>query len=607
MNGVWTNIDFLIILVYFILMLGLSFWFKKFASTGMENFFLGGRRTPGWINGISYTSALVSPDAATAYGGLAVATGAFISWWYLSRFGLAMFLAGVLFAMFWRRLKLFTSLEFYDLRFSSKVANTMRIWIAVRTSFIAIPAWTGITLLAAYKILGPAFGLTIFQTLILVIPVSFIYVFFSGYRGVVVSNVIQMSIFLVGTIVVAVFTMKYFGSAVEMTATINRMYGDIGKEILQLVPPAKHEIFPSMAALAWLIGQSIGYGGDVAPIGGAMEGHRILSTRSTREAVYMYVSAALSMFLLLLLVTLPCISAAAIWPEFRDGAVDRELVYGKLMKEMLPSGALGLLIAAMLAATMSVVSDNLNFGGQIMVSDIYRRWFVRDKTEKHYLIIGKAAMLIIVFLSLLVVFKVKFIVDVAIFMLQISAAELPANWAQWWWWRFNGKARLAASFGGFIFFILIVLVPKLLLLLGWEWAHILIVPWWWQTLIIMLLTTILWVMVVLFTKPESEGKLTAFYQKALPLGWWKIKVSSGATDAERINIKPIIYGILIAILGFTATCCVILGLSDLWFANFLEGGILLGISALLFIAFKIFLKHYLDGLEKRLNKNQIIE
>ena len=52
MYAAWSNIDFLIILLYFLIMLGLAFWFKKFASGGMENFFLGGRKTPGWINGI---------------------------------------------------------------------------------------------------------------------------------------------------------------------------------------------------------------------------------------------------------------------------------------------------------------------------------------------------------------------------------------------------------------------------------------------------------------------------------------------------------------------------------------------------------------------------
>lgn len=595
----WSNIDFWIIILYFILMLGLSLWHKKFASGSMENFFLGGRRTPGWLNGISYTAALVSPDAATAYGGLAVATGAFISWWYLSRFGLALFFAGVLFAMFWRRLSLFTSLEFYDLRYSSRVATTMRVWIAVRTSLIAIPAWTGITLLAAYKILGPSFGFTKIETMALIVPVSFAFVFFSGYRGVVIANFIQMIIFMLGALTLAYFTLKYFGGSTEMVSALKTRFAASNPEIFSLLPPKQHDVFPIMAAMAWLAGQSIGYGGDTAPIGGAMEGQRIQSTRSPREAVYMYVVTAISMFLLLLLITLPCISAAAIWPELRNPDVDRELVYGKLMKIMLPTGAMGLLIAAMLAATMSVVGDNLNFGGQVMVSDIYKKWFVKSAGEKHYMIMGKVAMGIILGIALTVVFKVRFIIDVAIFMLQISAAELPANWAQWWWWRFNGPARIAASFGGIIFFAIVVLLPKLLIYLSVDGAEVLILPWWWQTLLVMALTTVLWVLVAIFTKPEPDKLLKAFYERAKPLGLWsRIATTS---DHKKRDLVPIFNGMGIAIIGFTATCCLILGLTDLWFARY-QGGITLLITSIIaFIAFKILLTKYLNKLSKRLD------
>ena len=78
----------------------------------------------------------------------------------------------------------------------------------------------------------------------------------------------------------------------------------------------------------------------------------------------------------------------------RHGA-DRELVYGRLMKELLPAGAMGLLVAAMMAATMSTVGDNLNFGSQVMVSDIYRRYIVRPASEKHYMMMSKVAMALI--------------------------------------------------------------------------------------------------------------------------------------------------------------------------------------------------------------------
>jgi len=594
----WNQLDVWIIATYLLMMLGLSLWHKRFASANLENFFLGGRKIPGWLNGISYTAALVSPDAATGYGGLAVVTGAFISWWYLSRFGLALFIGGVLFSGFWRRLNLFTSLEFYDLRFPTRAASAMRIWIAVRTSFIAMPAWTGITLLAAYKIMGPAFGLTKVQTLYLVVPVSFLFVFLSGYKGVVISNLIQMSIFFIGAVTLAGLTLAHFGGPAAMSAAVHHAFDSTNPEVLQMTPPVRHDVFPLAAAMAWLFGQSIGYGGDAAPMGGAMEGQRILSTRTPSEALTMYVVAAITMFVLLLLVTLPSISAAVLWPELRNVNADRELVYGRLMKEMLPHGAMGLLIAAMMAATMSVVGDNLNFGSQVMVSDIYRRWFVRGASEKHYMLMGKVSMAIITSLAVAVVFNVSIITNVAIFMLQLSAAELPANWAQWWWWRFNGPARIAASFGGAAIFCLVVLGPQLLSWLGMHWADQLALPWYWSTLLVMGLTTVLWVTVALLTKPDPDRMLDAFYQRVRPLGWWGPYAK--ARD-WRPDVKPIVRGLLVAIAGFAATSLLIQALTEMWFGRYGAGTMELLSSVILFIIFKKTSRSFLDWLEQRTN------
>jgi Na+/proline symporter len=583
----WHHIDLWIVGGYLLLMLGIAFWHYRFARKSMENFFLGGRKVPGWMNGISYTAALVSPDAATGYGGLAVASGAFISWWYLSRFGLALFLGGVLFAVFWRRLNLFTSLEFYDLRFKSRAANIMRLWIAVRTSLIAMPAWTGITLLAACKIMEPALGLTKIQTLLLVLPVSFIYVFFSGYKGVVISNFIQMSIFFLGTVMLAILTINYFGGAEAMAELLKAKFGSTHPEILDIIPPPRHDVFPFPAALAWLLGQSIGYGGDAAPMGGAMEGQRILSTRTPSEALTMYVVTAISMFVLLLLVTLPSISAAALWPELREAGADRELVYGKLMKTLLPAGAMGLMVAAMMAATMSTVADNLSFGSQVLVSDLYRRWIKPIASEKHYLWIGKLGMILIITMSVAVVFNVRIITDVAIFMLQLSAAELPANWAQWWWWRFNSAARIAASFGGALIFCIVVLGPKALVHFNINGAEQLIFPWYWQTLIVMGLTTTLWIVVALSTKPDPEPLLRSFYERAKPLGWWR--PISGTN-----RIKPIFKGILIAITGASSVSLFIVGISEAWFAKWLSSVTFLCLSIILFTLFRLSSKSFIN-------------
>jgi Na+/proline symporter len=515
-----STLDLLIIVTYLVVMLVVGLYYRRFAGKSLENFFLAGRSVPGWLNGVSYSAALVSADAATAYGGLAVVTGAFVCWWYLSRFGLALFVAAVLFAVFWRRLKLFTSIEFYEFRFAGRPAVLMRFWIAFRTSFIAMPAWTGITMLAAYKIMEPVAGVGKTATMLWVVPVSFAYVVLSGYRGVVVSNLIQMVLFLVGTGAVAVLTVAHFGGPVAMAGQLVSTYGDAGSQMLSLVPPVQHDVFPIAAALAWMLGQTIGYGGDAAPMGGAVEGQRILSSRTPREAVTMYVVTAVTTFTCVLLVSLPCVAAPLIWPHLRDPGADREQAYGLLMKEMLPHGLLGLTIVGLLAGVMSTVSDNINFGSQVMLSDLYKRWMRPDASERHYLWAGKACMVLTLGMSLLVVYNVTIIFDVAVFMLTLSCAELPANWAQWWWWRFNGKARVAASFGGAAIFCLVVLGPKLLTWMGITWAASLVLPWWWQTFLVMGLTTVLWVAVALLTEPDPQPLLDKFYDRARPLGSW---------------------------------------------------------------------------------------
>ena len=612
------TLDYAIILGYLVLMLGIGVYYRRFAGENLDNYFLAGRSIPGWLNGISYSAALVSADSACGYGGLATVTGAFVCWWYLSRFGLALFIGAVLFAVFWRRMGLFTSLEFYELRFGGKPAALMRLWIAFRTSCIAMPAWTGVTLLAACKIMEPVAGMSKTTTLLWVVPVSFLYVFMSGYKGVVVSNLVQMVIFLLGSGAVAVLTLVHFGGPSALGSQLAAELGTAGVEMTRVTPPLKHDVFPLAAAIAWLIGQTIGYGGDAAPMGGAVEGQRILSTRTPREAVTMYVVTALTMFIFVMLVSLPCVAAPLIWPELRSDSFDRELAYGMLMKKLLPSGLLGLAVAGMLAGVMSTVSDNLNFGSQVMVSDLYQRWIRPNASQAHYMLAGKVCLVIILAMSVLVVYRIQLLFKVAVFMLQLRAAELPANWAQWWWWRFNGKARIAASFGGAAIFCVVVLGTEALVA-GGVITESQALPWWWQTFIVMGLTTVLWVSVALMTEPESDELLNRFYARVTPLGSWEpvrrrlfatedrvlesAHLQQGNSFAQEASLNSawtmIGKGLFVASTGAVASMLMIVGISAGYVGKFTISMGCFVLATCLAIAFRTTLRPFLDSLDQR--------
>jgi len=100
------------------------------------------------------------------------------------------------------------------------------------------------------------------------VPITVAYIYFSGYAGLVVSNLIQVATISVGTFVVA---MKVLWAVGGPHALGLRLSQEFGATLLANLPPAGHAIFPFAAAVAWLLGTSIGYGGDAAPMSGAVE------------------------------------------------------------------------------------------------------------------------------------------------------------------------------------------------------------------------------------------------------------------------------------------------------------------------------------------------
>lgn len=554
-------IDILIVLAYTGVILYIAARSRQFAGKNLENYFLAGRSMPGWMTGISYAASMVSADSAVGYGGLAVVTGLYVSWIYLSRFGIALFLGAMLFAIYWRRLNTFTTLEFYELRFEGMPGTLMRFWLAFRTSLIAMVAWTGISLLALVKISQPVLGWGKTETLMLAVPLSVFYVWFSGYLGVVLSNLVQVFILLVGSAVLLWRVLAAAGGPHQLAISLEAL----GPSTLNILPPADSAVFPAIACIAWLIGTSIGYGGDAAPIGGAVEGQRILSSRTPQEACKMYVVSEVTLFSMVWLLSVPCLAAAVFWPQLRNGEWDRELAYGLLMTRYLAPGLLGLVYVAMLGGIISVIGDNLNFGSQILLNDIYRRHLVKHASERHYLLAGRLAIFVILGLSLLVVYKVQFIFDVAVFMVGLSAAEMSANWAQWWWWRFNGWARVAASFGGGTCYLAMALL--------WPTQ-----PWWDRMFAAMGISTALWIAVAFWTAPERNELLIKFYRRTRPLGFWEpIRRLAGLEPSFRLRF-PILLGIALALLGAIAMMAYITGISQFYVGRYRVGLLFAGLT-----------------------------
>ena len=568
-------LDFAVMAAYMLVLVATGLLLRRRAGTDLEGYFLAGRKIPGWLNGCSYAATCLNADVAPAYCGMTVITGVFISWWYLSRFGLAFMIGAVLFAVFWRRLSLMTSPEFYELRFAGAPAVAMRTWVALRSAFIAIVAWTGAGLLGMHKVAQPMLGWDLWTTFAVVIPIILFYVLLSGYVGVVISDFFQTLVIIGAAIALMWAVQADFGGPAGLRDALTTAFGE---DAVRWYPPRHHELLGVLGVIAWTAGTAIGYGGDAAPMGGAMEGQRILSCPNAREAAKMYVWTQVILFLMLALITLPALGAAVRWPGLRDGSMDRELAYGLLLGYYLPPGLLGLAVSGILASIMSTVSSNMNFGAQVFVNDVYRRSVVPRASDRHYLLVGRIVAASIAVLAMAVATIAQNVIDIAVFMLGLAASELTANWAQWWWWRFNGKARLAASFGGPILFLINQFVVFRYFVDAGDAAVYVVV------FASMAATTVLWIGVALCTAPEPEDRLVEFYRRAKPLGSWG-PIASRAGEISS-GWRPVYRGLGIAAAGAIMVGACVIALSCAFVARWPVAGGALVVALVTGVVFK---------------------
>lgn len=579
--------DYVIVCLYLLALIGIGIYYRKFASKDLEHYFLAGRNMKGWMTGTSYAATCMNTDVAPAYCGMTVVTGVWICWWYVGRFGLALMIGAILFAVFWRRLKIFTSPEFYELRFSGGPALTMRSWVSLRSAFIAVVAWTGSGLLGLAKVTEGVMGWSKWQTFLIAIPVILLYVELSGYVGVVVSDILQSAIIILSSLVLMMMVLIDFGGP---TGLYYSLVDQFGTSVTNWHPPVSHEVLGLIGIIAWGVGKAIGYGGDIAPMDGAMEGQRLLSCKTNREASKMYIWTETVLFFMLAVLTLPALGAMVKWPGLNDGSINRELAYGMLLAHYLPTGFLGLALIALCASVMSTIDSNMNFGAQVFINDIYRRTVNPNASMKHYMIVGKVIMFIIMGMGLLVATNAKNVIDVSVFMLGLSAAELSANWGQWWWWRFNGKARLTASFGG----PLIFLINKFIVFKYWI---LLEDPTYIIVLSSIALTFVSWVLVALLTKPEPKEKLIEFYKMARPLGWWGPIEQEVSGQKNLGNGNLILKGFGISIIGMIMISSGVISLSLFYIANWKIATLFLIICAVLGIVFKRIYGRYMNLLD----------
>jgi Na+/proline symporter len=580
------NIDWLIILAFFILSLVIGIIVSKKSGKDITEFFLSGRKMPWWLLGISMVATTFSADTPNLVTDIVRTNGVAGNWvWWA--FLLTGMLTVFVYAKLWRRSEVLTDLEFYELRYSGKGAAFLRGFRAFYLGAVFNVLIMASVCLAGIKIGGALLGLSPVETLLISCAITVIYSSIGGLRGIIITDFFQFILAMVATFWAA-YEIVNLPQVAGLTNLLN--HPDVIPK-LNLIPDiADTDLFIAVfiipLAVQWW---AVWYPG-AEPGGGGYVAQRMLSAKDEKNAIwatllfnFMHYAVRPWPWILIALASIVVFpNLESLQAAFPNTIVGNDLAYPAMIS-FLPSGLLGLLVASLIAAFMSTISTHLNWGSSYLVHDFYRRFFVKDRTEKHYVFIGRVfTVLLMVFSAFFALFLNNSLQAFGI-ILQIGAGTGLIFILRWFWYRVNVYSELTAMIVSF----LVALAFEFIIPNNFSVEEKLIIG--------VTITTISWLIVTLITPPSNMETLQNFYKKIQPggPGWKKVieeSESKGITITGKKEKWDVPSGILCMLFGSISVYSILFGIGYILYSQTTTGIIFLAISVLSVIALMKFWK-----------------
>lgn len=518
-----TLLDWTVVVVYLLGSMALGLALARRGSGSMVEFFVGGRAVPWWLAATSMAAATFNVDTPLYVAGLVARSGVAGNWEWWS-FAFAHVLLAVLIARLWRRAAVLTDAELTELRYAGRPAALLR---GTRAFLFAVPLnclGIGYGMLAMRKVivaLGLLDGLTWLPGdpqlwgVAAVVAITLAYTTVSGLWGVIATDFLQYILAMVGAFVVAVYAVHEVGGLGQLTSAL-RASGQGAR--LDLVPLGPDAMVPLGTFLGYV---GIQWWAFKNSDGGGMFVQRLSSTASEAEAT----KAAHAFNILNYVVrTWPWVLVGLAALVILPGLADPELAYPVLMLRYLPSGVLGLVFASLLAAFMSTVSTQVNWGASYVVHDLYGR-FAHVTDEAKLLRAARWTSIGITVLAAALSFAMDSVGQMFRLLVLVGTGTGALLLLRWFWWRINAWAEITAMIAGMILAALATLVPELNAL-----------PFGTKLAFTTFGAMACWLPVLFLTRPEPEATLDAFYARTRPPGaWGPVRARTGLTPADSLT------------------------------------------------------------------------
>ncbi len=615
-------LDFAIILLFFLTIFSIAAYYSRRAGRDRENFFLSGRNMPWYLAGTAMVATTFAADTPLAVTELVAKNGIAGNWlwWNLAIGGM---LTVFFFAKLWRRAGIMTDVEFTEIRYSGKPAAALRAFRALYLGLFMnaiVMGWVHKAMEKIFHVTLP--GLDPFLLVTIAALIIAVYASASGLLGTARTDSFQFVFAMVGCIILAVIVVRLpqIGNTVMLREKLAPQILDFFPRIgdvsvsgvtggaLALTAGAFFAHIGLQWWSSWYPGADPGGGGYVAQrmMSAKDEKHSLFATLWFTIAHYALRPWPWIVVALAALVVLPREQSPEVIQaqdpvlyqhvvmayendsalqdsnpvyqteafrhmfETYENTVDPGVMYPKLMLRYLPTGLLGLLIAVFLAAYMSTIASQLNWGTSYIINDFYRRFIKTDADEKHYVRVSRVGIVVMIIFSLLLTrYLLNSISGAWEFIINASAGMGAVLILRWFWWRINAWSEISAMIAPLIIY------PIARYGYGME-SPITLYP-------TVLGTTVVWIVVTLLTRPVEQDTLHTFFRKTHPGGMGWRAVSRALPDVQGDTGFGRLF--LDWLCGVIVVYSALFGIGKIIFAEFLSGILilLLGTAAGAFI------------------------
>lgn len=520
-------IDIGIIVLYFALTLIVGFAVSRKAVKNMDSYFLGGKSLPWWILGVSNASGMFDITGTMWLVYICFIYGLKSAWlpWVWPMFN-QIFLM-VYLAKWLRRSNVMTGAEWIVCRFGkNRGANLAHMSVVVYAliSMIGFIAY-GFKGIGKFAAVFLPWDFSPNTYALFFMGITTLYVVKGGMLSVVLTEILQFTIMTLGSLAVGIIAMAKVSPEMLKRVTpegwTNIFFGwELNLDWSGVLDSANAKIAADGYSLFTIFFMLMMFKGILVSMAGPAPNYdmqRILATRNPKEAGLMsgFVNVALFFPRYMMVTGFTVLALVYFMPQLQGMGenLDFELIMPYAIKNFIPVGLTGVLIAGLLAAFMSTFAATVNAAPPYIVNDIYKRYINPNADPKKYVRLSYVASLVLVVAGIAFGYVVESINDITLWIVgALWGGYAAANVLKWYWWRFNGYGFFTGMVTGIIS---AMVIPKMMAVFFPQLNDLYGFPF------ILVFSTIGCIAGSLLTPPDEDEVLKKFYMRVRPWGFWK--------------------------------------------------------------------------------------